>query len=878
MPNGDDEARARAEDEHQSRKRLTAQGVREFKRTYKACVLCRKSKAKCDVPLNPDGSVSSGPCVKCRRERRECQFPATRATKRSREEFQQDETMNSEQGGGIVIETPGHVQEGWSSSQRQTETFMNHSGQNANNDHGGNTHGFSHQGYQQQQASFDDRDHVAIPKVQFPSQSNNVQTGVIDNDDTNSIDTASFPRPRSQSMTQRSVLNNSVMRTMITSSNDALGLLFQAAEQPNQAIGTGQSESSTSGIHKNTISMQHHTPHSAVSIGAISSPIIPETLSDASLEVLRLWNRCRFVKQGWFSAREAVTYVDFLSPILTDDYADHSRHVTLVTEEPLLTCVILMISSRVHTLPGMGGSSRAHFIHCRLWGHAEHLISRVIFGQEKFSTARTRTLGTIESFLLITEWHPRSLHFPPHSDGWDFDLLAPDGEGPEVSEDGSAIYRWREDVFEPAKRSDRMSWMILGAATTLAHELGIFSTENSQEELQKNDNLRKLRVRMLLYVYVNQLAARIGCTTLIPENVSSSLLDRSSLPHMTLADQQWYSFMTSWIEITKLMETVNDMFFSSPAFTKNLLLSGRYKGLLKHFQPLLEQWNMKATKLEGQPKAFRDIMFLEYHYIRMYINSLSIQAVVERSLAQHVNANSMSSDGSTPFPPSRDDLVTTSITPTDYNLTAEVIDASVQILKKTVSLAQSGTLKFAPVRVYLRVVSASIFLLKAISLGARQHDLQISLGVLDECIQALQMNTVDEMHLCSRYGTLLERHVARFRRNFVGTFQSGGASATHLPQPIAGFTQVNQMSGIFDQDHAGSSRSREHEPQQVPQGLLGGMGDMPELQGLDGVGTIEDWLAQPFDPGIAPFGLGDSQQLSGLELGSLDFLWNLPSV
>lgn len=267
-----------------------------------------------------------------------------------------------------------------------------------------------------------------------------------------------------------------------------------------------------------------------------------------------------------------------------------------------------MISSRIHVLPGMGGISRAHFIHGRLWQHLEHLISRVIFGQEKISTAKTRTLGTIESLLLMTEWHPRALHFPPESDGWDFDLLAnpdmPEGTGLADAEDSSALYRWREEVFEPAKRSDRMSWMLVGAANSLAHELGIFSDWDSltgnESSSTAADGMRRLRVRMLLYVYINQLAARLGCTTLVPENACHTIMDKSLLPGMTVPDQRWYSFMTCWIEITALMETVTDMFFPSAAFTRQLLLSGRYRGLVNHFQPLLLQWNEKSNKLEGE--------------------------------------------------------------------------------------------------------------------------------------------------------------------------------------------------------------------------------------------------------------------------------------
>ncbi|OBT58229.1 hypothetical protein VE04_01304 [Pseudogymnoascus sp. 24MN13] len=347
----------------------------------------------------------------------------------------------------------------------------------------------------------------------------------------------------------------------------------------------------------------------------------------------------------------------------------------------------------------MGGISRAHFIHGRLWQHLEHLISRVIFGQEKISTAKTRTLGTIESLLLMTEWHPRALHFPPESDGWDFDLLAnpdmPEGTGMADAEDSSALYRWREEVFEPAKRSDRMSWMLVGAANSLAHELGIF----------------------------------------------------------------------------------ND-------------------------------WDASA----GISTPFRDILFLEYHYIRMYVNSLSIQAIVERTVSQ---SNNSATAETAPYERSAsqlpsDDLLVTSISASDYNLISEVIDASVQILKKSISLSQSGQLIHAPMRTYVRIVSASIFLLKAISLGARNTDIQTSLDVLDEFIQALQISTTDEVHLGSRYATLLERHVRRFRRNFVGLFKASKAglhrpSTLNVP-PYAQMTSssLNHLSPRQN-DHAANS-------------------------------------------------------------------------
>lgn len=48
---------------------------------------------------------------------------------------------------------------------------------------------------------------------------------------------------------------------------------------------------------------------------------------------------------------------------------------------------------------------------------------RVMYAQDTGSNPKTRAVGTIESFLLMTEWHPRALHFPPDVDGWDCEMI-----------------------------------------------------------------------------------------------------------------------------------------------------------------------------------------------------------------------------------------------------------------------------------------------------------------------------------------------------------------------------------------------------------------------------------------------------------------------
>jgi hypothetical protein len=83
-------------------------------------------------------------------------------------------------------------------------------------------------------------------------------------------------------------LSTSVLQTVVSNNNDAMNILFEAALQ----------ESNNSSQNMQTTDN--------------SRSIAPE-LTDA--DVLRVWNACRFVKMGWFSAQEAMTLMDL--------YAEH---------------------------------------------------------------------------------------------------------------------------------------------------------------------------------------------------------------------------------------------------------------------------------------------------------------------------------------------------------------------------------------------------------------------------------------------------------------------------------------------------------------------------------------------------------------------------
>ncbi|KAJ5550063.1 hypothetical protein N7535_001994 [Penicillium sp. DV-2018c] len=823
-----------------------------YQRTYKACIPCRQRKAKCDLGTGPDGLPIGPPCARCRRELRECIFPEKRAWERSRKRAHSPESYET----GI---SPRHGRQ-LSTTSPDGSVLVQGQTQHA------------HQANEARttipETSFHRKQSFQQPGWPYQHDQPGSTPGAFDHPSVGPPRADQSPSHAYENNKQRSnsTLANSMMRTVVASGNDALNILFEAATAQEDNHAETSSES-IAGPPSAGPSTHVRTPGNYESaFDPVARVVHPVQLSAASQDTLNVWEACRFVKMGWFSAREAVTFIDLcvtsfyknmscLSPILTDFYANHSYHYWLISREPVLCSTILMISSRYHILPGAGGESRNFFIHHRLWQHCQQLTMRLIFGQEKSTKSKIRSLGTVEALLLMSEWHPRSLHFPPETDGWDDDLIPEPPRHHENSESSTVPdNRWVDDMIEPARRSDQMSWMLLGSALSLGHELGIFETEGSsgphaEPELRDQMALRWQRVQRLLYVYINQLAWRIGCMSPIPQSLNHAILGGRKPQGLTTPGGTWLTFMDSWIELTKLAKSVTDMFFPSAAFARQQLHSGRYVGLLEHFRPLLNQWKDKYLQPQVLDKAFYNDLFIEYHFVRVYTHSVGMQAVVERAIAENDPNNF---DGVRPM----------TIDPTDYEYIQEVIDGCGQILQKVTHLAEAGALRFSPVRIVLRITSASIFLMKALSLGTRQAKLQESLEILEKSIKALKSNALDDVHLSTRYATLLDMHVSRLRRNLLASSKTAKSSrgATRRssmgppPWPDAG-DRSTPMSAHMSQD-------------MTP--------DLGFIPSLNDVGA-DDWLSLPFDPSMAPFGMSHGCQFPMYEGGALDFIWNLPS-
>jgi hypothetical protein len=411
------------------------------------------------------------------------------------------------------------------------------------------------------------------------------------------------------------------------------------------------------------------------------------------------------------------------------------------------------------------------------------MIDRVIWGQEQFgggfcgagaepgsdvnplSRKGLRTLGTVESLILITEWHPRAMHFPP--DEADEELMVPDEpvtaqDFTEQSDAAKGIGGQRMDAWlEPCWRSDRLCWMLLGISMSLAFEIGVFDASEwqrharsldsqplSAEGLQAYDR-RRGSVRDLLLIYVTQTSGRLGLTSMLPSNYTkpedSPLYKRDIGQHESVQE----TTLHFWLRMAAIMREGTVKIYANKSFTRDLIKNGDYKAALERLQTPLRQWRQDFDNCVSIPQHMRHILNIEAEYCRVYINALSLQAVAERC------ANEQPFQlGDTPLEVARTGAITTNgvrsdiaITPAslakwlggDRKYLHEVGDAARNLLRTVVDgLYPGGYLMHAPVRTYFRIVSVSIMLLKSFSLGASESDVQDSLTLMDKTVEALK--------------------------------------------------------------------------------------------------------------------------------------------
>lgn len=204
---------------------------------------------------------------------------------------------------------------------------------------------------------------------------------------------------------------------------------------------------------------------------------------------------------------------------------------------------------------------------------------------------------------------------------------------------------------------------------------------------------------------------------------------------------------------------------------------------------------------------------------------------------------------------------------------------------------------------FSRMISASIFLLKALALGVRRTKLAESLQVLEMAISALQTSNLDDIHLAAQYGELLKIQVDRLRRSFESSgtpHYHGKESAKHSgeghcsigreqwqPKLQLPANQAASPSSYFPPRLSGGEDLLDDQRYYSSHGQWTETASLDKLDVAAAAATstntwnscMDDWFSLPFDPSMAPFtGWDYDDSLDPLNPCWLDvdFIWHLP--
>jgi hypothetical protein len=224
---------------------------------------------------------------------------------------------------------------------------------------------------------------------------------------------------------------------------------------------------------------------------------------------------------------------------------------------------------------------------------------------------------------------------------------------------------------------------------------------------------------------------------------------------------------------------------------------------------MLQNWSLEFQRFR-LPPYIRQILTIEFEYVRIYINSLSLQAVVERctnNAGQTGHATtSVNSNGNTNTQLSPQTLITFGklplgqlggLTNEDHIYVREVVDGSRNLLTAVVEgLLPGDYLKRAPVRTYFRIISGAMFLLNTFALGAPRADVKRSIDLMDRTVEALRNCVVDDVHLGIRFADLLESLTSRLRNRFIQVTAAMQSSSGKGQSPVPQESVVYGPDGV----------------------------------------------------------------------------------
>lgn len=690
-----------------------------YRRSYKACINCRTKKIKCD--LGDLSNPSEPPCARCRREGRKCEFSVSRRggagnVRAGRQKKSVGPGAPSGIGNGSGSDNRYHHHQIGSINIRLTN--------NGNGDGiSGNSSSGSSGGLPLDGAALSAAAVAVVASGTNRSYHQERKSADYGGSYNRSVPGNIVDGGGDLSDGKEISEENDIAVKELHNTSDALDILAQAARNYPKL--------------ESPPSPQVPQPESSVQEQKVFQP--KYTIADT--EIIK--------EKKFLTEHEAVLFIKYFFeqlhpfyPFISEDM--HSTEV--LAQMPILLVVILTISSRYCKFAEKGTKyfislSRGSQIHSNLWDYCQQLISQTVWAE-----ASTRSIGTVYSFLLISEWNPRAIHWrfndyansprpiPTSSAGstplatpeWNDANKGSNSNGNNNSQDYNnkdplpqAFYPPKlpgDNGFDASKRSDRMSWLLIGTAIRLAQDIGVMETNSN--------------IYVATHLSETVLALRLGRRAMLSSSGDDEFLNLEFTP-----------FQQAKLAILKIMSLAHETLYLSRKNTRELLQGGRFLAFLNLFGPHLNNWENIYRPLFDEPGLERESILFDFHYTRLYIYSLALS---NKSAAVPDISNGRPSG-----------MLSDVLTATRY--VGIATDAAREMLAIVSRVYEMDKLRLAPIRWIVRAVHAAVFLVKTVLLTppTSMYLHKATISIIRKTAITLKDSSPDDVHLANRYSVIL---------------------------------------------------------------------------------------------------------------------------
>jgi hypothetical protein len=533
-------------------------------------------------------------------------------------------------------------------------------------------------------------------------------------------------------------------------------------------------------------------------------------------------------------------------PIAPAHAFDTSRLAEMVKSEAhLLTALLLIASKDLVDEP---------HIYEACMEHMKSLVSDLAAGGDA-------GIEAVEALLLLAEWAP---------------------------------YTQRGSGKVGKGEEDKESWMHVGLALRIAYFLALDRYSFRFVDQGKDPHHdRKRLIWTCAYISDRHTSIRIGKAFWSRGPGPLTTLRREDYPSLIPKnpnDEDYASIFQANLELTQLFSNVHDTLYSNPSSSFRSHMSGSYIKFIDDFRSAIYGWKSVWGTLTCSPHL-KACLLMSYDYLRLYTNAFAFQATVLRALPTVNNPNSGTGalSGSTLGMQAPQRVFVNNVGAVgDARFIYEGLDAAKAILTTVNNFVDpERSLRFMPLRYYLYLVYAGVFLYRARCTGVISSDEDRAIrAMINETVARLQRSSVGSgigiQHPGSRYSQLLKLLWAKVPRKDKSARPSFRHPGTHIASnPIDGNGLPLVTAQQSPQNSAGTGESPAMTEMMGDFGWtdLNAVSDFAIGQGAGGNGQGQDDASAlwngflPLDMGWNAAGFGFEGMRGGFGEGELGMLF-----